>query len=419
MFELPSRYPRLCAAVEEIRLIDTHEHLQSEQERLALGDRLDFSHLLSAYVHSDLVSAGMTPTSHDRIWTMDSMGQDEKWQLIAPHWERIRHTGYAQAVRLTVQDVYGIDDLTVDTYRDVTAAMQAHNKPGVQRWLVQEKAGVEWCILHNPDGEGVIYRDNADPKLFRQALAINHFLAEKLPLAQFQVKTGIEPTSWEHFTAIMDWYFERYADQAVAIKNNCPYWRSLRFDDVAPAQAAAVFTKGYLLSEPLTPAEVKLLQDAAFHHCLRRATDYDLPVQIHTGYQAGFRSLRVDWIRPTDLINLFRQYPQVRFDLFHSGYPYQNEVAALVKNYPNVHVDLCWAWIIDPYATRQALRSFIGAVPIHKVFGFGGDYGMADVVYGHARIARWGVAWALAEMCRCSAHWIRAYGGCRPGRALR
>jgi predicted TIM-barrel fold metal-dependent hydrolase len=397
MFDLPERYPELRDAVEQTPLIDTHEHLQEERERLALGDQLDFAYLFSAYLLADLVSAGMAQADADEM-PASNLGQDEKWRRVAPFWEQTRRTGYGQAIAMTIREVYGVSELNAHTYRDVTAAMQACNRPGVHRWLVREKAGVQWCILHNLDSGSAVYRDDADTALLRQALAVNRFLEDPLPLDDFAARTGLRADSWEAFQATLDWYFERYAREAVAIKNNCPYWRSLRFEDVPPGRAAAAFEKRYARNQSLEPEEVKALQDATFHHCIRRAAEHDLPVQIHTGYLAGNRNLEADRIRPTDLTNLFVQYPHVRFDLFHIGYPYQGEVAALVKNYPNAYVDLCWAWIIDPYGTRHALQTFIGTVPANKIFGFGGDVIMADGVYGHARTARWGVAWALAEM---------------------
>ncbi|MGD2157546.1 MAG: amidohydrolase family protein [Anaerolineales bacterium] len=398
MFELPVRYPSLCQVVEEIPLVDTHEHLHEEQDRLAFGERLDFSYLFfRPYQLADMVSSGMTLTDADRLQS-DFLSQEEKWQLIAPYWEHARYTGYGRAVEVTVREVYGIPGLNEETYKDVTAALRTRNKPGVHHWIIREKAGVERCILHNIDGDGIVYRQNADPVLYRQALAVSQFLQDPIPLEKLAAFTGILPDSWEAFRELMARYFKLYHNEAVAIKNNCPYWRSLLFDDVPDSPAGDIFRKSYVLGEPLTPLEVKALQDATFHHCIRQAIHYNLPIQIHTGYLANNRNLDLGRVHPANLTNLFTQYPQARFDVFHTAYPYQAELAALAKNYPNVYIDMCWAWGIDPVGTKKALQTFIGTVPINKIFGFGGDVWMADLVYGYARLARWGVAWALAEM---------------------
>jgi len=397
MLVFPDRYPKLCEVAERTALVDTHEHLQEERDRLALGDRLDFAYLFSAYLLADLISAGMNPDDAKEMCA-DNLDQDEKWRRVAPFWQRVRHTGYGRAIALTIEEIYGIADLNQHTYRDVSAAMQAQNQPGIHHQLIGEKSGVESYILHNVGDESTVWRQKTDPELCHQVLAVNCFVREVLPLDDFAAHTGIRANSWEAFQAIMEWYFERHGSEAVAIKNNCPYWRSLRFDDPPLELAAAAFDKAYVRSEKLEPDELKLLQDAAFHFCLRQAARDDLAVQIHTGYLGGNNNLDFDHIRPTDLINLFVQYPHLRFDLFHIGYPFQGEIAALAKNFPNVYIDMCWAWIIDPYASMRALQTFVGTVPINKIFGFGGDVFMADGVYGHARMARWGTARALAQM---------------------
>lgn len=79
-------------------------------------------------------------------------------------------------------------------------------------------------------------------------------------------------------------------------------------------------------------------------------------------------------IFPLHLVNLLLEYREARFDLFHAGYPYQGEVAALGKNFPNVYVDLCWLHVISPWVARQTLHEWIETVPANKILGFGGDY---------------------------------------------
>jgi hypothetical protein len=49
---------------------------------------------------------------------------------------------------------------------------------------------------------------------------------------------------------------------------------------------------------------------------------------------------------------------------------------------------MCWAWSIDPYSSRDFLRRFIHAVPINKIFTFGGDTGWATSSVAYAFQAR-------------------------------
>jgi predicted TIM-barrel fold metal-dependent hydrolase len=68
------------------------------------------------------------------------------------------------------------------------------------------------------------------------------------------------------------------------------------------------------------------------------------------------------------------------------------------KHYPNVYVDMCWAWILDPVESIQFLRSFLMSVPKNKLFAFGGDYFIVEPIAGHAHLARLGIARALTTL---------------------
>jgi len=97
------------------------------------------------------------------------------------------------------------------------------------------------------------------------------------------------------------------------------------------------------------------------------------------------------------LVNLFIQYPQAKFDIFHTSYPCTGELTALAKNFPNVYADLCWMYIVSPYAARRTLSESIETLPSNKIFGFGGDYLIVEGAYAHAKMARDNVARVLAE----------------------
>jgi len=118
-------------------------------------------------------------------------------------------------------------------------------------------------------------------------------------------------------------------------------------------------------------------------------------MQIHTGLQEGNGNILSN-SNPELLSNLFLQYPDVTFDIFHISYPYQNELTVLAKNYPNVFIDMCWAHIVSPNASIAGLLEWIDTVPLNKISAFGGDYLFIDGVYGHQYMARVNVAKALS-----------------------
>jgi len=106
--------------------------------------------------------------------------------------------------------------------------------------------------------------------------------------------------------------------------------------------------------------EMKALQDHLFRRCVRKAVEYRLPVKLHTGYYAGNSYMQLDRVsqNPAHLCVLLQDFPDATFDIFHIGYPYQEEMIALAKHYPNACVDMCWAWIINPEACVRFLRDY-------------------------------------------------------------
>ncbi len=132
-----------------------------------------------------------------------------------------------------------------------------------------------------------------------------------------------------------------------------------------------------------------------FHFILDIANRKNLIVQIHTGIHEGSGNILSN-SNPELLSNLFLEYPDVTFDIFHMSYPYQNELTVLAKNFANVFIDMCWAHIVSPNASVNALLEWFDTVPLNKISAFGADYLFIDGVYGHLKLAQQDVAKALS-----------------------
>ena len=139
----------------------------------------------------------------------------------------------------------------------------------------------------------------------------------------------------------------------------------------------------------------KEFQDYMFHFILGIANKKNLKIQIHTGIQEGSGNILSN-SDPKLLTNLFLEYPDVTFDIFHMSYPFQNELTVLAKNFQNVYIDMCWAHLVSPNASVNALLEWFDTVPLNKISAFGGDYRFVDGVYGHLKLAQADVARALA-----------------------
>jgi|GEM_PF-5731119 len=114
-------YLRLRKIVDGIRLIDGHQHLVSESDWLAKENSL--FRLMSAYLDSDLVSAGK------RMPPGDASAQT-RWLAISEFWPVTQFTGYAQAMRIAARDLYG-HDISDATWRALDDQIRERSKaPG-------------------------------------------------------------------------------------------------------------------------------------------------------------------------------------------------------------------------------------------------------------------------------------------------
>jgi len=380
-------------------LIDTHEHLIEEKDRLAgtAHRRVqadDWSLLLSHYLNSDLVVAGMPSESYDRFFSAETDPVD-KWRYLEPYWPAVKNTGYGQAVRIAMQQLYEVDDLSAATVKKVQAGYEKTRRPGFYKRVLCDAAKIESCqvnCLSAPFGESDM------PTLLMQDLSIVGMFAGP-NLNGFGKPTGIDVQSLADWHRVIDWWFDTYAKYAVAVKSQNAYSRDIDYEQV-PAEKAEVLFKKRIGKKPLTGRERKALEDHLFWYAVKKATEHKLPVKLHTGYYAGHNGMPLDRLlnNPGSATALCRRAPETRFVFMHICYPYYEELLSVAKHYSNAYVDMCWAWIINPVAAKDFLKKFLVTAPANKILTFGGDYIPVEPVLGHATIARRGIALALSEL---------------------
>jgi predicted TIM-barrel fold metal-dependent hydrolase len=405
---------RIKSEVKKISIVDTHEHIMSEAERNEYA--VDFSYLFGHYNSSDLVSAGMPPRLMEAVRLpmhryrvafvkrtrarrfiptpeREDMSLEERWQAMEPFWEAIRNTAYAKSTLIAARELFGIDDLNRDTYIHLSQAIADSRRPGWYRYVMKEKAGIAVSIL---DAQAT----DVDRELFAPVMRMDHFIAvqSRPELGYLEEETGTAIHSLDDLVKAMQMVMEKYqANGAVGIKSALAYQRTLQYDKVSRHEAETAFNRiASHLGEGLSWLEAKPLQDYMMHQVIRVAIELELPLQIHTGLQEGNENIITN-SNPTHLINLFIEYREAKFDLFHGGYPYIHEWATLAKTFANVYADLCWMYIISPEIGRCLLHELIETVPGNKIMAFGGDSITVEMAYGHSRMARQAVTRVLSE----------------------
>ena len=397
----PFSEPRklLSERVLQTPLIDTHEHLIEEKERLRGGPHSrvpcdDWALLFSHYLNSDFLTAGMPKADMGRFLA-SGVEPLAKWKLIAPYWPAVKNTGYAQAVRISIRELYGVEELSEESVAKVQAGYEQVRRPGFYKRVLQDRAKIESCQVNSLTGEP--FKQSDLPTLLMQDLSIVGMFAG--PNIEQHAAAGIPVKTLGDWHAVIHWWFDRYAKYAVAVKSQQAYSRDIDYARVPAEQAEPVFKK-VLQRDPVNPGERKLLEDHLFWQAVDEATARDLPVKLHTGYYAGQDSMPLSRLRLNagSAAELCRLSPDTRFVFMHLCYPYYEELLALAKQWTNAHVDMCWSWIINPAAAKDYLKKHIVTAPINKLLPFGGDYIPVEPVLGHAALARQGITQALAEL---------------------
>jgi hypothetical protein len=396
--------------INSLALVDTHEHLLPEDhwsgdnakliERMKEAgqsewgdDRPDIlQDLFMNYASSDLEVAGAGRDAIQRLFDPAAGDIESRFAGIRTEWDATRYTGYGEAVRLIARQVYGLDSITPEGLETAQRKLEELRQPGERLRLLSEVARLDHVQID--DFEWACKPDESGPDFFLHDLSWANFANGDLKTEQIHQETGIELATLDDLREALAAIFQRYAPCAIAVKAQHAYRRTLRWQerpDEAAARALAVVLAGGEVEE----ATRLVLGDWCWARGVELAIEHNLPFKLHTGHHAGTGQMPIDWVRAGNLCPLLARYPEARFVLMHTAYPYSDELVSVAKHYPNVWVDLCWAWSIDPFSSADFVRRFLHAVPINKLFGFGGDTFWPTAAIAYSIQARRGLQRAL------------------------
>jgi uncharacterized protein len=367
--------------LDTLPVVDTHEHLASINS-LSKSKTLDFMWLFHQYADDDIKAAGMSKPQFFQLMS-DSMTVSEKWEILQPYYEVSFNTAYNRVTLLSVNHLFGVKEFNEKTVHLLTDKLREVYQTDWYHIVLRDKCNIQFVINDSRPIPG-------NPDFFRFTTRFDYF--------QLDSKAKIEQMAREHNTSInslddLNATLRRHFVTAVrsgltAIKNSSAYYRSLYYEDVSHERAEEAFRQVMATGDiPLDPETAKPLADYMMHRILDLAQEFKKPVQIHTGLQAGDGNYIMN-SNPALLANLFLKYRDVKFAIFHGGYPYGGEFGSLAKNFRNVYIDLCWLYIISPSYSERYLHEWLETVPANKILAFGGDYENVENVYGHLLFAR-------------------------------
>ncbi len=391
----PGYEQRIRDYVNNMRIVDTHEHLQNPSNYKNSGMK-DFTLLFHHYSEADIRSGGM-PKELVRKILKDSLTVIQKWNIFKPYWENTANTAYNRAVMLTIQKLFGINELNDKTVEDLSNKIKnAYQSP--DNWyleVLKDKCKIDYIVY---DAKSINYGDpamNRVARRFDDYIGINSWRSIKQLCERKNIAVETLDDYLKSFKMEFD---EAVKGGIVAVKTALAYQRPLFYENVSKEQAEAVFSRLKAAGSDITFKfeEVKPLQDFVMHQVIKAAGGANIPVQIHTGLQTGDGN-DITMANPALLSNLFLQYRNVKFLLMHGGYPYGGEYGTIAKCFANVYLDLCWLHIISPSYSERYLNEWLETVPVSKIMGFGGDFHNPEGTYGHQLFARQIVANVLIK----------------------
>ncbi|MCJ7447666.1 MAG: amidohydrolase [Bacteroidales bacterium] len=369
--------------IDSLRIVDTHEHL-FDPDQLIKTNILDFMLLIHQQSYEDLISSGMPDSLFNSLFN-EPLTPTNKWKIIEPYWRNSFNTSFNRVVLLAIENLYKITDLNESTVGPLSEKIKMAYSTDWFNRILRDSCRIDYLIQEDDylTGKDDFFRYT---KKFSPWLSVrSKYRIDSLAVMQ------IDPIyTLEDFVKSMRVVLEDAVKNGiVAIKINIAYKRPLSFDKVETETARKVFRSLVNGNEDhvISYRDAKPLQDYMFYQLLDLAGKYKLPVAIHTGLQAGGGNI-IGNSNPALLANVFTEYPDINFTLYHGSYPFGGELSTLAKNFKNVFIDMNWAFAISPTYSERYLNEWLETVPASKIMAFGGDYRCVENIYGELIIAK-------------------------------
>jgi len=379
-------------------VVDTHEHLNTEKQWVESGPKDVLADLFHDYFMADLLTAGATEEACQAVLTDAGQDLERRWAGVKKAWESARFTGYGEAVRTLARHVYGIDEITPESMIAAQPKLDAMRNSGERLRILCDLANIDHVQID--DFQIACHPDPSGPEFFFFDLSwvkfVNGLRNGAADVEQINKDTGVEIKDIASLRQAMEAAFAAYGRCAIAVKSQHAYARTLRWEHRTDADAGRALQALLANGSSGNESDRLCLGDWCLARGVELSIEYNLPFKIHCGHYAGNSYMISDRLRAGHLCPLLVAYPNAKFVLMHIAYPYENELISIAKHFPNVWVDLCWAWSINPRASADFVRRFLHAAPINKLFAFGGDTRWPTSSYAYCLQMRKWLARALA-----------------------
>lgn len=376
----------------DMPIADAHTHISSEE--VFHNVPMNFLNII-AYCIPDLISAGMPDSKVHNVTaeaqelkvsygevllgSEPNLTSEEKWEDIKPYWPYVRNIGSGICARKTLQRFFGVDDLTDETIPIIDAKFPELQKLSYKE--IYDSVKVDKIIGVSMGGS----RKNPSTELIAQQLYSDTVTqpTNRDPIIYLESVTGISIYSLDTYVKALDQYIDDELKAGmVGFKwHITSFLRSNGFDIVDKHDAELALDK--ILTSPLKGSlfsslghsydEMKPLHCYLQNHLVQKAAEYHVPIQIHSGTFGGTNGNKLQNSKASLLSSMFMRYPTVKFDILHSSWPYYDELAEIVRQFPNVYLNTTWMQTLSPMAFKRYMKELANFVPCNKIFAFGCD----------------------------------------------
>jgi predicted TIM-barrel fold metal-dependent hydrolase len=387
-------YRSLKVYLDSVPAIDTHDHLWPFDK-------------LPGYVETEhgrgMNLAGLWHNSYYRwvhpLTPWKPGGKFDDWWAQARHdFADARATSFYRYQLPAFQDLYGVDFDRISDEQARRLNDRIYRNYLDRRWLyevITEKANIE-LMFNDPYWARFDFRSDypfgvlvLNVTTLTRGFHPSEFKSPWDDPYRFAKDQKLLAATLDDYLEVLDQLFRTAKDKgAMCLKTTLAYERTLQFDQVAKARAAQVF--GRPRSE-LTDSDVKAFEDFIMWRLVALSAKHDLPFQIHTG------DARLQGSNPLLLVDLIAANPKTKFILFHGGYPWVGETAAIVMRHgSHVWVDSVWLPTISYHMAKRAFHEWLDVMPSSHIL-WGADCNHAEGIYGATEFTRRCLAEVLAE----------------------
>ncbi|SHJ39024.1 Amidohydrolase [Dethiosulfatibacter aminovorans DSM 17477] len=239
-----------------------------------------------------------------------------------------------------LRDVCGYDEILLDDWIDIRSSGSNGVECSVAlrcdfMFYGYSREGLESCEANNFD-----FFDHVPDNIYDYEIKMRDYIKESLEMGK-----------------------------CTALKVCMAYFRDLDFEPVDCHMAGVVY------EDDESSEYIRMFQDYVMAKICEIAGEFNIPIQIHTGLG------QVTDTSPINLMPLIRKYSNVRFSLLHGGFPWADDLLAVLYECPNAWLDICWMPSLSSIIARDTLINVLELIGTDRIM-WGCDAATVEESYG-------------------------------------